>query len=1693
MSLYLSKHERDRVTKQGMGIRSDDIIDFPEHVQLAEGDMLIWNSEGAPDGRGYWSGTQHFFGTDICNNYLRIVDVSNNLAVVDAKIDSTAQRIKNEIIGEAPETLDTLKEISDALGDPDNITTNVVNKLTTHDSQILFLQGAKNITDVSVNMLHQQQLTHTSQISALDTTVQNNQITQGNQIQLIDNQVNVNTTAVAAVQATTTTLQLLNSQHVTQITDNSNNISNNITNITNNTNNINSNNQRLAKTDLSFNLIFSQNTQRIMDICGNLSKILSNDNDIAALQVKTGANETAINNSNIAINTNTLNITSNDSDINALTVRMNTAEGTLISHTNSINTNLNTGNTNAGNITTLTNLTTSHTNKIAILDASMARVDSIIEPKTNSNLSKINTNINNIATNTTNITNNATNITNNTTNITSNTNTLNTLLNGSGAAGVLDTIKDLADAIGDPNGIGSSVITKLTQLDASMNTVFNEKGSNDTDIATNAANISSNLTLINSKQPLITNESLAISKVQGLTTALNGKQPTIGVNGLPQANVNGLVLALTNKQDVIPDGGLSIVKVANLETSLAAKQDVILDNSLPQSKVFNLIASLAGKQPTIGNDDLLISHIQGLQGALDAKQPLLVNESLTIATITGLTQALAQKQTSLTAGSKMTLSNTGTIDTIAATHLDELLDVKTGRNNVEFSNSLLIGTTATGTLVNAENNIGIGHLSLSTLNLGKNNIGIGINTLKQTTNKENSVAIGNYALQHVNANGNVAIGYQSGQNILSGINNTFIGTNSDVTATYTNLNNATAIGYNAKVTTSNTVKLGNSTVTHVKTDGKYTAGAVTYTNIDGTEGQFLQTDGNGNTSWSGLPLAATVSHLDASMNIVRPQADTNTANITTNTNAIAALVNADTGTLALITDISNSLNNDANFSTTILAEIAKKIGKSDNSTIDGVKTFSQPIIGSLNGNANTATHFATQTTINNKPYYGQGSIILTPTDLGMTYSGIDTITSNERTRISQIETLARVEAKTRSNIKAAGAVMATDSEAQDITGVKKFVDGIEIPAGKQLSGLCSSATVLTPGANINGHLFTGGASITLSATDLTGITNAGSGKIITDSERTSYNNAVSRLDDLLDDNGDILDSITEISTALNNDPNFGSTITTLTNTKMTKDGNVAENVSGIKTFLNELKANGGLTGNVTGNLSGNADTATGFATQTNIIFKDSNGTTIASKPYYGQADVSISPSDIGISYSGVATITGTERSKLTNISTTVSDAITSTSLINNGAVLTSGNFVMSGNLRVDDGITIPTGKNLTGNATTASALTPGANINGHLFTGVGNITLSATDLTGITNAGSGSIITAAERTQITTNENDIQTNLTTINGHTTNIATLNTNVSNIDGNTLKITGNLAQSVNGVKTFTSGIIVPTANGKVIQGNLQGNAVTATSLSTPNITICNTAFDGTNSINFNATELLDINSSGSGSIITTGERNVITNIDTTHVKISGAQNITGVKTFDNGIIIPNTANLTGNATTASGLKTPITIAGVSFDGTENISISATNLSDVTSAGSGEIITAAERSQISTNTTTINNNKSSLDTSITNLEGRTSTLENNAVIVGNPTGQTEQIISGIKKFTSKLIADAGIELGGNLHATVNYPTAYTAVDHSDSSVGVSSDGENPTVNVANLITALNNLSNSIATLSTAVQALNGKKVLN
>ena len=67
---------------------------------------------------------------------------------------------------------------------------------------------------------------------------------------------------------------------------------------------------------------------------------------------------------------------------------------------------------------------------------------------------------------------------------------------------------------------------------------------------------------------------------------------------------------------------------------------------------------------------------------------------------------------------------------------------------------------------------------------------------------------------------------------------------------------------------------------------------------------------------------------------------------------------------------------------------------------------------------------------------------------------------------------------------------------------------------------------------------------------------------------------------------------------------------------------------------------------------------------------------------------------------------------------------------------------------------------------------------------------------------------------------------------------------------------------------------------------------------------------------------------------------------------------------------TGAVTGNASTATKLENSRTIAGQAFDGSQNITIAAADLSDVTSVGSGAIITAAERTKLEGIATSANN---------------------------------------------------------------------------------------------------------------------------
>jgi microcystin-dependent protein len=181
-------------------------------------------------------------------------------------------------------------------------------------------------------------------------------------------------------------------------------------------------------------------------------------------------------------------------------------------------------------------------------------------------------------------------------------------------------------------------------------------------------------------------------------------------------------------------------------------------------------------------------------------------------------------------------------------------------------NGLTVGKGAAGISTNTA--VGINALSLS--NTGSGNTANGYFALKSNTTGENNTAIGLGTLSLSNTgSGNTANGYfalksnttgenntANGSNALkfntTGSNNTALGYSADVIAF--DLTNATAIGYQALVTESNKIQLGNSSVTAVQlgTADKVTleTGYVKITGGTPGAGKVLTSDADGLASWA---------------------------------------------------------------------------------------------------------------------------------------------------------------------------------------------------------------------------------------------------------------------------------------------------------------------------------------------------------------------------------------------------------------------------------------------------------------------------------------------------------------------------------------------------------------------------------------------------------------------------------------------------------------------------------------------------------------------------------------------------------------------------------------------------------------------------------------------------------------------------
>lgn len=140
------------------------------------------------------------------------------------------------------------------------------------------------------------------------------------------------------------------------------------------------------------------------------------------------------------------------------------------------------------------------------------------------------------------------------------------------------------------------------------------------------------------------------------------------------------------------------------------------------------------------------------------------------------------------------------------------------RNNTNTSHgsyyNTAIGSGAMRYNTSGTGNVGVGYNSLYRNTTSSSNVAVGMYAMSNNTTGHSNATLGFFALnQNISGDYNVAIGYSSGYNS-KGNNNVMIGYYSgyNSSSTYTN---STALGNYARVSASNQVRIGNSSVSSI--------------------------------------------------------------------------------------------------------------------------------------------------------------------------------------------------------------------------------------------------------------------------------------------------------------------------------------------------------------------------------------------------------------------------------------------------------------------------------------------------------------------------------------------------------------------------------------------------------------------------------------------------------------------------------------------------------------------------------------------------------------------------------------------------------------------------------------------------------------------------------------------------------------
>ena len=304
---------------------------------------------------------------------------------------------------------------------------------------------------------------------------------------------------------------------------------------------------------------------------------------------------------------------------------------------------------------------------------------------------------------------------------------------------------------------------------------------------------------------------------------------TIYAGGL---NIGGTAVTSNANELNILDGVIATASELNILNGVtSAYSELNLVDGSSAGTIVNSKGVIYGSSGEVNATTLQIAGTSITSTA--AELNILDGVTSTAAEINIVDGGTSATSTTVADADRVVLNDNGTMVQVAVTDLKSYVHTNTSINDLtdgkanatNFSNSILIGQSTTGTLNSAEYNVGLGYGVFDALTSGDRNMGVGYNALNRLTSGSGNVGIGGQSLTAVTTGDrNVAIGRQSGRNVddaelsggvdlTTGDENTYLGSWTQPSGAA--VQNETVIGSESTGQGSNTVTIGNASVTEV--------------------------------------------------------------------------------------------------------------------------------------------------------------------------------------------------------------------------------------------------------------------------------------------------------------------------------------------------------------------------------------------------------------------------------------------------------------------------------------------------------------------------------------------------------------------------------------------------------------------------------------------------------------------------------------------------------------------------------------------------------------------------------------------------------------------------------------------------------------------------------------------------------------